>query len=460
MSQENHSARNQWTVGTLSYTTAGLVLLFCWLLAGDFAWSMKERGVANTATLLVKSFGVSDFVYSLLIVSFPNFTSIFLGPIVSYLSDRHRGRFGRRIPYLAFTTPFIVTGLIGLAFTPMLANRLAAEANLSIHTAGLLVFGLFWILLDFGTTLANVIFVALVNDVVPAAFLGRFFGLFRAISLGAGILFNYFLLGKAETCALLIFLGLGILYGIGFTLMCVKVREGEYPPLPEEEAAGSGPLGAVRNYFRECFSLGYYRWVIAAYVAGTLAALPLNAYTIFYAQSMDVSMDLLGKYLALTYVLSFVLSYPLGMLADRFHPIRTSMAAIFGYFLFSVAGIFCVRGQVSFAVVFVLHGVISGCFSTLSSSYAQRLFPKSIFAQFNSAMMMVMFAGFTVTAPLVGKILDWSGNQYHYVFHAGGLIALVATACFHVVLKKYRALGGDEHYRAPLPEFRNSREDA
>ena len=30
-----------WHAGTLTYTTAGVVLLFFWLLWGDFAWSMK-----------------------------------------------------------------------------------------------------------------------------------------------------------------------------------------------------------------------------------------------------------------------------------------------------------------------------------------------------------------------------------------------------------------------------------
>lgn len=452
-----------WTVGTLSYTLVGLIVLFCWLLTGDFAWSMKERGVNSTATLLLKTFGVSDFVYSLLIVAYPSFTSIFLGPIVSYLSDRHRGPWGRRIPYLAFTTPFIVIGLLGLAFTPMLCDmfrELIGVENISRHTAGLLIFGIFWILLDLGTSLANVIFVALVNDVVPEAFLGRFFGLFRALSLGAGILFNFFLLGVAETYSMAIFLGLGVFYGIGFTLMCLKVKEGEYPPPPQEEIWNRGSsrmLLAVKGYFRECFSLNYYRWVFAAHVIANLAPLPLNAYTIFYAQSLGVQMDSLGKYLALTYVVSFCLSYPLGMLADRFHPVRTSLAAIFVYFLFSIAGFFCVKGQTSFAVVLILHGVISGCYGTLSSSYGQRLFPKSIFAQFNSALMGLLFAGYTVIAPVVGKILDWIGNEYHYVFCAGGTLALIATICFVVVLRKFQALGGDEHYQAPQPFFHTTK---
>ena len=450
---KNSSSRKTWSAGTLTYTTVGLILLFCWLLTGDFAWSMKERGVESTATLMIKTFGVSDFVYGLLIVSFPNFTNIFLMPIVSYLSDRHRGRLGRRIPYLIFTTPFIVIGLAGLAFTPQLGRLLwniLGQDQISYNTAGLIVFAIFWILLDFGTTLANGIFTALVNDVVPSEFLGRFFGLFRAVSLGAGILFNYFLLGVADRYAMFIFGGLGILYGVGFSLMCLKVKEGSYPPVPaEDNVTGSNVFQAVKNYFRECFSCGYYRWVMIAYVICCLAALPLNAYTIFYAQSLDVSMDTLGKYLALTYVFSFVLSYPLGVLADKFHPVRTSMTAIFAYVLLCMAGIICVKGQISFAIVFILHGVISGCYGTLSSSYGQRLFPKSFFAQFNSGMSIVRSEAFTLAAPAIGKILDWSSNQYHYVFYMGGILALVGATCMYVVWRKYEQLGGDRSYQPP-----------
>lgn len=201
-----------WRQGTLVYTTAGLVSLFCWLLWGDFAWAMKDRAIGPSATLLIRTFDVSDLVYTLIIIAFPNFTNIFLCSIVSYISDRHRGRLGRRIPFLIFTTPFIVLGLIGLGFTPMLGQwlyRAVGPEVLSYNTAGLIFFSLFWVMLDFGATLAGSLSGALVNDVVPAELLGRFFALFRAVSLIAGMLFNAFLLGLVESYSLYIFVGVG-----------------------------------------------------------------------------------------------------------------------------------------------------------------------------------------------------------------------------------------------------------
>ena len=122
--EETTNEKKIWRVGTLTYTMGGLVALFCWLLWGDFAWAMKDRAIGPAATLLIRTFDVNDFLFSLIIISFPSFTNIFLMPIISYISDRHRGRWGRRIPFLFFTTPFIVVGACGLGFSPMLGKLL------------------------------------------------------------------------------------------------------------------------------------------------------------------------------------------------------------------------------------------------------------------------------------------------------------------------------------------------
>ena len=170
-----HSPKT-WKAGTLVYSSAGLAMLFFWLLWGDFTWAMKDRAVGPSATLLIKQIGVSDFLYALIVIAFPNFTNIILGPVISYLSDRHRGPHGRRIPFLAFTTPFIVLGLYGLGLTPWLGGKLhELFPALSLHGGRLVVFCVSWVLLDFGTTLAGALFNALVNDVVPRELLGRFY---------------------------------------------------------------------------------------------------------------------------------------------------------------------------------------------------------------------------------------------------------------------------------------------
>ncbi len=446
--------KKQWRNGTLVYTAGGLVMLFIWLMWGDFAYSMKDRASGPVAALMIKQFDVSDFLFGIIMISFPNFTNLFLCPIVAYRSDRHRGKYGRRIPYLFLTTPFIVVGLIGLGFTPMLSRLLhgmVGAERISYNLTALLVFCFFWIILDFGTTLSSAIFNALATDVVPTEFLGRFFAMFRAVSLGCAFLFNYLIMGYAETHALIIFIVLAVLYGAGLFSICLKVKEGEYPP-PEEDISGPPTIDrAIKTYFRECFSLSYYRWVIAASVLAGFSVVPFNIYAIFYAKSVHMNMDFYGKVNSMICLVSFVLSFFLGWFSDRFHPIRTGMASMAVQTVILFIGGWIATSETVFAWVILIQGISIMSYNTLMASYAPRLFPREYFAQFNSAMMLINALASVIGAPLVGKFLDLTGSQYPYLFTIGGFFGLLGLGCFYMTYRGYKRYGGDAGYIAPDP---------
>ena len=444
--------RKIWRAGTLTYTTGGLVLLCFWLLWGDFPWAMKDRAVGPSATLLIKQLGVSDFLYGLIIVGFPNFTNTFLLPAISYISDRHRGRWGRRIPFLLFTTPFIVFGIYLMGLTHLLGGWLhEGIPALPEHHAKLIVFCIGWILLDFGATLSASLFNALANDVVPKEVLGRFFALFRMVSLAAGMIYNAWLIDKVENHALEILFGVGTFYGIGLLSLCWKVKEGEYPP-PEAETSGPPTVkSAVKTYFRECFSLPYYRWVIMASVVAGFSVVPFNIYGIFYAKSLNMDMDFYGKVSSLICLVSFVLSFFLGWFSDRFHPIRTGMVSMALQTVILFVGGRIATTESVFAWLFLVQGISIMSYNTLMASYAPRLFPREYFAQFNSAMMLINALASVIGAPLVGKFLDLTGNHYPHLFTIGGVIGLCGLGCFIMVYRGYRRYGGDSGYVAPDP---------
>ena len=255
-------------IGTLTYTTTGIILLSIWMLWGDLIWSLKDRAVGPSSTLLFKQIIDSEFLYGLIIIAFPNFTNIFLQPIIGFVSDRHRGRLGRRIPFILFTTPFIVLGLYGLAFTKLFGSWLHGVCpSLSLSAAQLIFFGISWVFLDFGSTLAASLFTALANDVIPREVIGRMFGLFRLVSLGVGMFYNYCLIGKVESHTMWIFFGVGTAYGLGLLLLCLKVKEGKYPPPEELPPLPNGKKRTILQtvttnsviYFRQSFSMAYYR---------------------------------------------------------------------------------------------------------------------------------------------------------------------------------------------------------
>lgn len=438
----------KWKVGTLSYGAAGLGVLFFWLLWGDFAWNMKERSVIPVAQLMLKRFGASDLIVGLLIGSLPAALGMLLAPVVSVKSDRHRGSWGRRIPFLLYPVPFALVALTGLAQAPVLSDWLQARLGNGTdpQVVRILVFSVFWGLFEIASVVSNAVFGGLINDVVPHEVIGRFFGLFRAVSLLAGIVFNYLIMGHAEEQYGWIFLGIGLLYGVGFPLMCLKVKEGAYPPPP---AASARIFGGMAAYVRECYGQPYY---VLVFLGTTLAAVsfgPVNAFSVFYAKSVGMSMDSYGKYLALTYAISLVLSYFLGALADRFHPLRASIGAAVLYAAAMFWGGLSAKTPATFAFAFVLHGVLSGVYMTVSASLGQRLFPRAKFAQFASAGGILTAVAFFVTPALVGGIIDASGHTYRITFWAAGILAAGAVCVLLAVEARFRKMGGPKRYSPP-----------
>lgn len=472
-----------WRAGTLVYSTGGLLLLAVWLLWGDFPWALKDRTVVPAATVLIKRIGVSELVFSLIILTFPNVTNLFLAPIISYVSDRHRGKWGRRIPFLLFTTPFIVLGMYLLGVTNLFGEWLHdAIPSLSSHAAKLLIFCVGWVFLDFGTTLSFFLFNALANDVVPEKLLGRFFALFRIISLGSGMIFNFWLFHRVATHSMEIFLAIGTFYGIGLFSMCLLVKEGKYPP-PEKVEMPLGRngkpsifrhvMGSILAYLRQSFSIPYYRWIMIGMALSGLSFVPINSYSIQYTESLGISHQSYGIYLVATYAFSLILSFPLGALADRFHPLRTTLAALAVYALLMIAGWImtafplreiaiptglrggdgapCVLRTTFYGLIFVLHGIVSGSYFTLSASLAARLFPRPLFAQFSSAAGIIDSICKGALPPILGVMIDKT-LSYRLLFPFGLAITVLGFLSILEVYRRYLAYGGDENYVAPMPK--------
>ncbi len=449
------SQGKRWQVGTLTYTTPALLILFGWLLWGDFAWAMKDRTVGPVLQLMLKQFSASDTLNGILLSSLPLAISMILGPIIAYKSDRHRGRWGRRIPFLLIPAPIVALAMIGLAMSPTLGvslHELLGQHSPGLNVATLIWLCLFWIVYDFSTTIANSVFGALINDVVPQAVVGRFYGCFRATSLLAGIGFNYWLFGQAEEYYLWIFLGMGLLYGVGFSMMCLKVKEGDYPP-PELANSSGGVIAffaAARTYFGQCFGIPFYRWYYVAGAMAWMALAPFNLFNIFYAKSLDMNMTTYGECIALTFVISFFLAYPLGVLADRFHPLRVCLVVQFFYMVGMLCSGLLVTDVTSFAVALVVHGVLSGTFMTSAASLGQRLLPRPKFAQFNSAAGIVGCLGGIIVGPGVGLFLDHADHNYRYTFYMAFALEASALIAGLILYRKFVALGGSRNYVAPI----------
>lgn len=445
--------RKRWKVGSLTYTAGGLAVLFGWLLWGDFAWQVRERSVSPVLQVMLKQFKASDLITGLMLMSIPAAISMIIGPVVSFRSDRHRSRMGRRIPFLLASTPFAVVALLFMAATPWLGTQL--HGLLGAHSPGenacvLIAIGLAWTVFEVAAIICNALFGALINDVVPKEMLGRFFGLFRACSLLAGILFNKVIFAHAEEHYVAIFVGMALLFGAGFSLMCFRVKEGEYPPPPPPDPKRPpGFVSACKVYYRECYTKSYYLTIFLVMGVVALCFMPFNIYSLYYADSLGMSRQSYGDHLAVTYMISLGAAYFLGWLADKFHPLRMGIASLVLYMIVMIWGGFAAVDPSRFGIAFVAHGVVSGMYFTTTASLTARLFPHARFAQLASAGVLLA-SMMAVTFPLLlGRVLDMTGRNYQQTFFWGACLALVGIGGLLYLHARWMKLGGAKAYEAP-----------
>jgi MFS family permease len=447
----------RWHAGTLSYTTGGLFLLFFWLLGGDFGIQIKERTVLPTLQLLVRQFKASDFLTGLLLLSLPQAIAIVANPVFGYLSDRYRSRWGRRIPFLIILTPVAVVAMIGLAFAPALGLSLhhaLGDWSPGQNTLSIVVLAIFWSVFEFSSIICMALLVALVTDVVPKEIVGRFFALFRVVGLGAGMLFNYYLFGKAQEHYFPIFLSIAAVYAITFTLMCLKVKEDKNlpppPPIPDARGLINTFLQAAHSYLRECFANPYYRWVFLASALGFTAMAPLNLYTIYYAQSLDMDMATLGKYGTVLLFIGLVQAYPIGWLVDKFHSLRVTIVATGLFVVVALTSFFTVRSASDFGIAYIACGIMAAFWVTAWWPLGTMLFPKEKFGAFNSVQLVANAIGQVLVGPICGWTLDLMGHDYRYIYLWVAGLAILALPAYLIVYRKFLTFGGLKAYVPPV----------
>jgi hypothetical protein len=180
--------------GTLAYTRRGLVKLFSWLLWGELAWSVRDRSLGEVINVFLKAFEASNTLAAFLLTTLPTILNVIIGPVVSYKSDRHRGRFGRRRPFLFVGVPLCALSITGMAASPWLGKSIhpllaRTWPGWQYNWSVLLVFGICYAILDVASSVSNSVFDAFFNDVVPREVLGRFWGFVRAVSVSVAIIF-------------------------------------------------------------------------------------------------------------------------------------------------------------------------------------------------------------------------------------------------------------------------------
>lgn len=386
----------------------GLIVLCALLLIGDLGWSLRERSVQELFKVHLLRFSQDATLLNVLIGALPALLALSLGPLIGAWSDRTRSRYGRRIPFVLGTAVVGTIGMLGMAASTSLWGL-----------------ALSWTVFEIATIVGNPLFMALINDTVPRPVLGRFFALFRIVSLATGAAF-FALFFHNETVAVFqpLLATIAAVYLVCMLLVCWRVREPDHGPPP-------------RTSWRP-WQAGDRQWLplFAAVSVGAVALLPININAYNACAQFGVDADGFGGAIALTYAISIGLAWPLGWLADRYHPLRVGTVVLGVYALCMLAAWRLVDGRTAFLVALIAHGVLAGCFLTGTVSLLPALLPRGRFSQLAAVSASVTALLVVVSTVGLGALLDATGRDYRLLYLAGAVTAGCAVLLWRSLLKR------------------------
>lgn len=460
-------SNNSYRAGTLVYTKISLFLLFAWLLWGDFCIVLTQMVFVNVLPLKLKILNPSNALIGILATTIPYAMSFFVNPIISFKSDRYRSRWGRRIPFIMFATPCIAIVLVLLGFSDEVSGKLyyfisSFMPKVSPFYVCLGVIASLLVCFHFFNSFIMSVYYYLFNDIVPQAYLSRFLALYRVVGTLTGASFSFFILQYAQTHMRTIFIVVGVLYFVAFTMVCFKVREGQYPPPAENTGHRIGLWASMRTYFKECFSHRFY-WYFFLGNSCWWCASCIGVYEIFLNLSLGLNLNQIGKIQGISHFIAAALLYPAGMLADKIHPIRVMLLAKSFLLLVVPFGLVYLFYDFKPGTVFWISIVITAInlpfgvmYSASSLPMFMRLLPKERYGQFSSADAMLRATCVMVGGIAAGVFIDLMKHIHHgsdFCYRYIPLWTLLFEACSLIFLlllyRKWKQYGGMNNYTPP-----------
>ncbi len=453
--------KDKYSINGLTYTKMGLIAVFSWLLWGDFVFTIMETVKPKVLPLfLMGSAGhinASMTITNMMMVVVPGITGLLIGPAVSFKSDRYRGKRGRRIPFITWTMPFLVIALIGIGLAPYYRDffdKMGGLWFLSPKNATLLLIALFVVMFHVFDEFVNSVFWYLFADVVPEVLIGRFVALFRVVGILATAAFSAFVFPYAETHMQWIFLGGAVVYLFGFSLMCMNVKEGEYPP-PDDLGENPSIIKQIKVYVSECFSHRVYIFTFL-FTAGIAFAAGANAgMIIFQRDGIHLSMKALGDIPAIMLIVTAIVAYPAGWAVDKWHPIRITLLMTIPLILSQILAFFFLTDLKSYIMLEGGRLIFYSLYSAAGIPMLIMIFPKEKYGQFCSCNGMVKSTSVMIGGLFAGVFMDYMTNYsvdkiaFRWVYMWSGVFQVLALLFLWLMYRTWKNLGGDDNYAPP-----------
>ena len=442
-------------VGSLVYTSRALLTVMFWMLLGDLCLQIMEQLPTSLVPLQLRWASASDTLIGFITGSLPAVLGILLNPVIGVQSDRHRGRFGRRRPFLLGATPLVVVALVGLGFAKSISSTLAgwtgAESLAAVEIGWI---GGCMVVFVVANTYIMQVYQFLFVDVIPAEVMGKFVGCYRAVGALGAFIFHRYMFGQAEEQTALIYVLSAVLYGVSFLLLIWKVEEGDYGPPPPKESFGK----TTKAYFTECFSQSFYLKTYSLAFCFWSAIVPLWTFLVFfgtkpgqdmgYAPTLGLSLDAFGQARGWCSLVQVPVFFLVGPLVDRFHPLRVGMVGMLLSSVTFFANFFFVRDEGSFTFWLIINFIAQAVYMGAYLAILPRLLPRSKYGQFFTANQIFGFAGVTLAPVLCGALLE-TVKDYRFIYVWCGVCTLGGFFMCALLYRHWMSLGGDAGYRPP-----------
>ncbi|MCQ2397041.1 MAG: MFS transporter [Lentisphaeria bacterium] len=474
------SSPKTYKCGSLEYTMPQLVMVGFWLLFGGFVLSLGISMPSRLLPIQLQELGVSDKTRMLLLSTIGGILNMTVCPYIGFVSDRHRGRWGRRIPYLFKSMPPIAISLIlfGLSgqFGGKLASMVAPWWQSSPATMTVLVISATMMLFQFFRMWSDSVIWYIFNDIIPPVFFGRIMALYNIGNTLSVALFNYFVFPYARHHSTVIYIATGILYAIGISLLCYFVREGTYPPV--EDSGADEPksfVGFVKNsknkfmeFLKESFC---HRLYVLKYLLATVQALAgtIGIYYFYFFCEIGFSDAEIGHMEGIKTIIStigmMIATVLASQLVNRWHPVRITFYSVFlslsGTMILGLKYLFGTLPPtiyMIFAIVVTGTTLFSGALTSICGLPTEMMvFPKSRFGSFCSMQALLRSTITTILGLGVAAFFDFLAGCYpeHPEFRYRYVPAFALPCCILVFIvayfffREWQKLGGYDSYKCP-----------
>lgn len=434
----------------LQYTYPGLLLTVLLIGIGAFGYFLMSSLVGAFLPVELEKMGASNTFIGIFITSIPYVLNMIITPVVSFQSDRLRTRLGRRMPYILCSAPFVTLFLILIGWTP----AFCAGAEWMPQWLPRILLGMLSVGYQIFFLIVGSIIYYLFPDVIPERFIGRFMALFSLTGSLAGFIFSRWLLPFGENHLGWLFTAVSLFYLAVIVLMGRTVREGAYPP-PDDAGKPFSPVGMVRSYFRDCYSIPFYYSFFIMMALSDVSTVCRAMFNFLYAKNtLGLSYAEFGEIMGWGGVVGVLLSFPVGLLVDRFHALRVYAFGLLLVVAVNLFSFFLVHDYRSFLVSSLLLAVVYTIQGAATLPCFVAILPKAYYGQFSSANALLRAAFMAICGAGGGALFDWLHN-YQYIYMWDFLFTAAALGAFGVLYRSWQLRGGAQSYIAPLPRDRS-----